>query len=137
MLLMALLVISGCEHNPIDKQEADNIVTRYVKKNYTSNDNIQRAVWYLNRLEEERIELFFGMDGEENIVTENAFVYYIDENCYIGDNIPHSYRIIIVQKKDGKYTLHERHTSPGVVSSPWENDWMLLFFFENNQIQHP
>lgn len=61
MLLMALLGISGCDQKTIDKQDADNIVTRYVKKNYTSNDNIQRAVWYLNRLEEERIELFFGL----------------------------------------------------------------------------
>ena len=75
MLLMVLLAISSCEHKPIDKQDSDNIVTQYIKKNFKSDDRTERAAWYYNSLEEDRIELSFTQVGEESIIAENAFVY--------------------------------------------------------------
>ncbi len=138
MLLMILITISSCDHKPIDKQEADNIVTQYVKKNYKSNDNTLRAVWYLNRLGEERIEISFAIEGEESITAENAYVYYIDENVDIGDVMPHTFKIMVVQKDNGKYTIHQRMWRPYIPTlSQLENYWTILFFFENNKSWAP
>lgn len=130
LILAVALLAGGCQHEPIDKQEADAIVTKYIKKNFKSNDNTERAVWYYNGLEEERIELSFWYEEDEDIIAENAFVYCIDENWNMGQ-FPHPHRIILVQKTNGKYTVFQRSTMPSV--HPWVNDWDFLFFFVNGE----
>ncbi len=130
LILAVALLAGGCQHEPIDKQEADAIVTKYIKKNFKSNDNTERAVWYYNGLEEERIELSCPYEEDEDIIAENAFVYYIDENWNMGDRFLHPHRIILVQKKNGRYTVFQRSTSP--YTSSYE-DWTLLFFFVNGE----
>ncbi len=134
LILAMVLLAVGCQKQPIDKQEADAIVTKYVNKHFKSDDRTERAVWYYKRLDDERIELSFWIEGDEDIIAENAFVYYIDENWNMGDMFPHPHRIILVQKKSGKYTVFQRSTRPCAHPwGPWENDWALLYMFADGQ----
>ncbi|MDE6440126.1 MAG: membrane lipoprotein lipid attachment site-containing protein [Bacteroidales bacterium] len=125
LILAVALLAGGCQRQPIDKQEADAIVTQYIKKNFKADDRTERVVCYYNKLEEERIELSFL--SEEDIVAENAFVYYIDE--MFGAYGPHPFRIILVQKENGKHTAYQRSSYPSVAG----DNWSLLFYFANDQ----
>lgn len=131
LLILAMVLLAvGCQRQPIDKQEADAIVTKYIKKNFKANDNIERAVYYCNRLNDERIELSFWYEEDEDIIAENAFVYCIDEN--FDAPLPHAHRIILVQKENGKYTVSIRSTRPYVKSDNYWY-WNWLYSFVNGQ----
>lgn len=127
-ILAVALLAGGCQHEPIDKQEADAIVTKYIKKNFKSDDRTERAAYYYNKLDEEWIEMSFF--SEEDIVAENAFVYYIDEMFGAYGPSPHRYRIILVQKENGKYTVYQRSSYPSAGS---DANWNLLYMFANGQ----
>ena len=130
LILAGALLAGGCQHEPIDKQEADAIVTKYIKKNFKSDDRTERAAYYYNRLDEERIEMSFWYEEDEDIIAENAFVYYIDENWNMGDRFLHPHRIILVQKTNGKYTVYQRSSYP---SSGSDANWNLLYMFAHGQ----
>lgn len=136
LLILAMVSLAvGCKHQPIDKQEADAIVTQYIKKNFKADDNTERAVYYYNNFEEKWIEISFWDDEDEDIIAENAFVYYIDEDFDMGYRFPHPYRIILVQKENGKYTVSVRSTRPYVKSDNYWN-WTWLYSFVNGQFRN-
>lgn len=131
LILAVALLAGGCQHQHIDKQEADAIVTKYIKENFKS-DNRTRAAYYYNELEQERIEMSF-LSGEESIIAEDAFVYYIHEGFGVSDYLSCPYRIILVSKKNGEYTVFQRAVSPYVhPQGEWDN-WTLLYMFANGQ----
>lgn len=127
ILSMLCLALAGCHKTPIDKQEADDIVKRYIQKHLLPCTGEYR-VYYFNRLDVERLDLSF-YDGE-NIAVENAYIYCLEDLCGSDEKTASSAKMmppppktwtVVVHKQNGKYDVYRRQGIPTVEAEGIDN----------------
>lgn len=122
-----LLCCIGCKQEPINKSEANDIVRRYVKKEYRHKKNAKCYAFYYENAESMRVIVNLTSGYLE---IDKAFVYFIEDYSN-PDN--RKYPVIVVQK-NGKYKVYHEM----VLSSPPPdmcvyNPWRILFYYQDGE----